>query len=204
MTSPQQAQPGDSEPRVTGRPPTRRLRWWIAAFTFVCGIVVGVLGVGLFGQSVGDFGPVAAQTGEQVPTTGAQPRPDDLPMVAQAQVNAACLAVLNESQDLSAILSGLDEAVNDVDLQALDDIVRRIQPVEVRLRRDLQDCKVDAEVINNDPPSGTPVPPGTPNPSSSAAPPATSPPSNNSDPNTTAPNTTGPITPAVPQATPTQ
>ncbi len=64
------------------------------------------------------------------------------PVVAEAQVNAACLRVINEAQDVYRIISGLDEAASDVDLQRLDDIVRRRQPIEPRLARDLQACRV--------------------------------------------------------------
>jgi hypothetical protein len=44
------------------------------------------------------------------------------------------------------ILSEVDEAARDVDFQQLDDIVRRLQPVQARLERDLQECRVDTSV----------------------------------------------------------
>ena len=87
-------------------------------------------------------------------------------MVAEARVNAACLAVINEAQDMYVVLTGLDEAVTDVDLQALDDIVRRLQPIVARLGQDLQRCEVETGVVTN-PTNGATPEPGTPQPSAS-------------------------------------
>jgi hypothetical protein len=69
--------------------------------------------------------------------------------------------------DLYVVLTGLDEAITDVDLQALDDIVRRLQPIEARLGRDLQRCEVDTGVVTN-PATGAPPEPSTPLPTASA------------------------------------
>ena len=46
-----------------------------------------------------------------------------------------------------AILTDLPQAASDVDLQQLDDIARRLQPIEARLGPDLQQCKVDTSVV---------------------------------------------------------
>jgi hypothetical protein len=70
-------------------------------------------------------------------------------VVAEARVNAACLAVINEAQDMYTVLTGLGQAVSDVDLQQLDDIVRRLQPIEARLGQDLQRCRVDTGIVTN-------------------------------------------------------
>jgi hypothetical protein len=66
-----------------------------------------------------------------------------------------------------AVLTGLDEAITDVDLQALDDIVRRLQPIEARLGRDLPNCEVDTGIVTN-PTTSAPPEPGTPQPTASA------------------------------------
>ena len=88
-------------------------------------------------------------------------------MAAEARVNAACLAVINEAQDIFTVLTGVDEAVADVDLQHLDDIVRRLQPINTRLGRDLQQCRVDAGIATG--PTGSAAPqPTTPEPTASA------------------------------------
>jgi hypothetical protein len=109
---------------------TRRLRWWIAAITFVGGFVFGVLAVGLLNAATPDFGGATGPGGAPTPTSSLAPTPGgSVPVVAEAKVNAACLAVINDAQDIYAILTGLPQAASDVDLQQLDDIVRRLQPI---------------------------------------------------------------------------
>ena len=160
-----------SEPRdrsTQAAPParTRRLRWWIAGITLVVGFVFGVLAVGLLGAGTPDFGTEAGPGAGTASTTLVPTPGGSLPAVAEARVNAACLAVINEAQDMYTVLTGLDQAVKDVDLQQLDDIVRRLQPIEARLGQDLQKCEVETEVVTN-PSDSSPPQPGTPQPSPS-------------------------------------
>jgi hypothetical protein len=160
-------QPGARSTPSAAPAQTRRLRWWVAGITFVAGFVFGVVAVGLLNLGTPEFG---AQAGPGAGTAPASPAPSpggSVPVVAEAQVNAACLSVINEAQDLHAVLTGLDDAVVDVDLQALDDIVRRLQPIEARLGRDLQGCEVDTEVVTNPTRSASPEP-STPQPTPSA------------------------------------
>ena len=89
-----------------------------------------------------------------------------MPVVAEARVNAACLAVINEAQDMYNVLTGLGQAVKDVDLAQLDDIVRRLQPIEARLGQDLQACEVETGIVTN-PTGSAPPEPSTPQPSAS-------------------------------------
>jgi hypothetical protein len=138
---------------------TRRLRWWIAGITFVVGFVFGVIAVGLLNLSTPGFGTAGPGS---TPTAGGPTPGGGVPVVAEARVNAACLAVINEAQDVYTVLTGLDQAVTDVDLQALDDIVRRLQPIEARLGRDLQNCRVDTNVVAGPTETTTPQPTGTP------------------------------------------
>ena len=127
--------------------PKRRSRWWIAALTFVAGIIIGVLIVGFLDWSSSDFS--AAQS---APSTSPSPAVGQgEPAAASAQVNAACLRVINHAQDISTILSEVGPAITAVNLQQLDDIVRRLQSIQTRLEVDLRDCKVNAQV------SGTPT-----------------------------------------------
>jgi hypothetical protein len=141
---------------------TRRLRWWIAAITFVAGFVFGVLAAGLLNATTPDFGRGTGQGGAATPTSLAPSPGGSVPVVAEARVNAACLAVINDAQDVYAVLTVLPEAVADVDLQQLDDIVRRLQPIVARLGPDLQNCRVDTSVVTS--PTDTASPPGTPQP----------------------------------------
>ena len=137
--------------------PKRRRPWWVLVAIFVGGVVVGVLLVGLLSAGTPDF--VVAN---REAAASASPSPSaSVEVAAQARVNAACLRVINDAQDVYSALAGLGEAVDDVDFGAMDDIVRRLQPVEPRLARDLQDCEVIVEA------GGGPEAPGPDNPSSS-------------------------------------
>ena len=127
--------------------PKRRSRWWIAALTFVAGVIIGVLIVGFLDWSSSDFS--AAQS---APSTSPSPVVSQSePAAASAQVNAACLRVINHAQDIATILGEAGPAITAVNLQQLDDIVRRLQSIQTRLEVDLRDCKVNAQV------SGTPT-----------------------------------------------
>ena len=141
---------GDRPPQSAGPAQTRRLRWWVAGITFVVGFVFGVLAVGLLSAGTPEFGAQAAGPGAGTAPPTVAPSPgSSAPVVAEARVNAACLAVINEAQDMYTVLTGLGQAASDVDLQQLDDIVRRLQPIEARLGQDLQRCRVDTGVVTN-------------------------------------------------------
>lgn len=122
-----------------------RVRWWVAAVTGIGGLLVGILVAALLLAATPQFG-----TGpDQQTTGGAEQQPtgrSTVPVTAEARVNAACLRVINEAQDVVRVLSGADQAVSDVDLQRLDDIVRRLQPIDTRLQRDLRACRVDTSI----------------------------------------------------------
>jgi hypothetical protein len=116
--------------------------------TFLAGIVVGVLIVGFLYRTTPDFSAAPSAP----PTSPSPAGSQSVPAAASAQVNAACLRVINEAQDVATILSEVGPAITAVNLQQLDDIVRRLQSIQARLDDDLRDCKVDAEV------NRTPVP----------------------------------------------
>ncbi len=131
---------------------------WTKIVLFAAGLVVGVLAVGLLDLTTPDFGSASGTGGGG--TAGSVPRSDrTVAPGAEVRVNAACLGVLNEAQDVYAVLGDLSRAVDDVDLMALDDVVRRLQPVEPRLARDLADCRVGASVGGD--PSTAPTAPLT-------------------------------------------
>jgi hypothetical protein len=161
-------EPGDQAAEPAARTHTRRLRWWVSGITLVAGFVLGVLAVGLLSLTTPDF---AAGTGPGGGGNGSAatvaPNPGgSIPVVAEARVNAACLAVINEAQDMYVVLTGLGQAVTDVNLQQLDDTVRRLQPIEARLGEDLQKCEVDTGIGTN--PTGSAAPDPGPSPSATA------------------------------------
>jgi hypothetical protein len=136
----------------------RRSRWWIAALTFVVGIVVGVLAVGLLDIRRPDF---SSRPGSAPSTTPSPAGGQSVPGAAGAEVNAACLRVINEAHDVSVILSEVGPAASAVDLQQLDDVVRQLQSIQPRLDRDLADCNVKADIA---PPAAEPSASSTPSP----------------------------------------
>lgn len=144
-------------------PTRRRSRWWIAVLTFVAGIAVGVLLVGLLNTTTPDFSALQSAAPATPSPAGSQPPPGE----AGARVNAACVRVINEAQDVATILSEVGPAISAVNLQQLDDIVRRLQSIQGRLDNDLRACRVEAEV------SGTSSP--VPSPSATVAQPSASP-----------------------------
>ena len=144
-------------------PPQRRSRWWIAVLTFVAGIVVGVLIVGFLYKTTPDFSAAPSAP----PTSPSPAGSQSVPAAASAQVNAACLRVINQARDVTAILSEVGPAITAVNLQQLDDIVRRLQSIQARLDDDLRDCKVEAAVST---PTAVPSPSSTVEPSASPTP----------------------------------
>jgi hypothetical protein len=150
------------------KPSRRRSRWWIPVLTFVAGIVVGVLIVGLLDTSTPDFSAV-----QSAPPTPSPTESQSVPTGAGARVNAACLRVIKGAQDLNTALSEVGPAISAVNLQQLDDIVRRLQSIQNPLENDLRDCRVEAEVSNT--PSAEPPASPTPEPSASTLLPTASP-----------------------------
>lgn len=148
-------------PPTESTAPTTMVRWWVAALTGLGGLVVGVVIAAVLLATTPQFGAGAGGSGSD------EPRPTSdgsIPVVVEARVNAACLRVLNEAQDVVRILSGVDEASEDVDLLQLDDIVRRLQPVESRLQRDLEQCRVDTSTPTGSTTSPSAPPPTMPQP----------------------------------------
>jgi hypothetical protein len=146
-------------------PRRRRSRWWLAVLTFVVGVVVGVLIVGFLDMR----SPLDSSAARSTPPMSPSPADGEgVPAAASAQVNAACLRVINEAQDVATILSEVGPAITAVNLQQLDDVVRRLQSIQARLEDDLRDCEVDAEVSRT--PTAVPSPLSTGEPSASSTP----------------------------------
>jgi hypothetical protein len=134
-------------------PPRRRSRWWIAVLTFVAGVAVGVLIVGFLNKTTPDFSAAPSPS----PTSPSPAGSQSVPAAASAHVNAACLRVIDEAQDVATILSEVGPAITAVNLQQLDDVVRRLQSIQARLDDDLRDCKVDAQVNRTPLPTAGPT-----------------------------------------------
>ena len=158
----------------------RAVRWWVAAATFVLGVFVGGLVVGLLDDGSAPV-PVATPAGPA--TDVGVPLPDAPPTgeTAEVVVNAACLRAVNGAQDVVAAIDELGEAVGEFNAARLDEVIRQLQPLQGRLSGDIAGCQVVSEVAEATPP-GTPTgtAPGTPtgtSPASPAPPPTVAPPS---------------------------
>jgi hypothetical protein len=137
---------------------------WLAVGTFVLGVLVGGVLVGLLSGGSGYAGEVGA-----VPTDARDggALPQGIPTSGQAVVDAACLRALNAAQDVSIAVDDLGRVAGGVDpaqLDAaqLDEAIRRLEPLQSRLRENLASCRV---VPTTSSPGATATPP-----SSAAAP----------------------------------
>lgn len=141
-------------------PTRRRSRWWIPVLTFVAGIAVGVLLVGLLNTSAPDFS--ALQTAP--PATASPAGSQSAPGGGGARVNDACVRAIHQAQDVATILSEVGPAISGVNLQQLDDIARRLRSIQGRLDKDLRDCRVEAEVSGTSSPVPSPAATAVPSP----------------------------------------
>ena len=64
--------------------------------------------------------------------------------------------MINEAQDVATILSEVGPALSAVNLQQLDDIVRRLQSIQGRMDDDLRNCRVEADVSGTASPGPSP------------------------------------------------
>jgi hypothetical protein len=134
---------------------------WLAAGTFVLGLVAGVLLVGLLGQDspvattaqATESGPVAGPTGPAEPPGG-------------VAVNEACLRAINAARDIAATVDDLGAAAAALDAAQLDEVIRRLQPLQDRLRASSAACEATGSVPAT---TGAPTPTAPP---TGATPPA--------------------------------
>lgn len=140
------------------RPPRRALRWRLAAATFVLGLVVGAVVVGLASDGSVQF----AAGSTAAPATGTPPAGPGAPPSGGASgrvvVDAACLRALNAAQDMYGAVDGLGRAIADFNVARLDEIVRQLQPIQGRLRDSIGSCHVITGVQQGGAATGSPSP----------------------------------------------
>ncbi|MEO7587226.1 MAG: hypothetical protein ABIS84_04285 [Arachnia sp.] len=129
-------------------------------------VAVGALLLGLLvGYNAPGRTPAVVEPAGATPSASPRSTPrstsGDATVAARAQVNAACLRALNDAQNVYVVLSGLDTAVSDVDLGALDQMVRDLQPLQKLLQRDLSECEVNTTVANGQSEAPPPTPTAT-------------------------------------------
>lgn len=152
--------------------PRRRWPWFVAAGTFLVGIIVGVVIAGL----VSEGSPPPQTTAPGQPSSTVSPAPvvtspssatTSPGTTAEVVVNDACLRALADAQDVYAQISDVANAITKFDLAKLDQIVRALQPLQATLRADIGDCKIstrlpDGVMLDSSLPRHAPsVPPAT-------------------------------------------
>ncbi|MGY1984744.1 hypothetical protein ACI792_00790 [Blastococcus sp. SYSU DS0669] len=143
----------------------RVLRWWGRTGAFLGGLVVGVVIAGLLSQgSVLVAAPVptnpdaalpGADLGEESGATG------------QLTVDDDCLQAVNAAEDIAQLVDELGEAIAEFNAARLDEIVRRLQPLQRQLQNSIDTCEVGAGVPDG---PSVAVPTGVAPPTGSAAP----------------------------------
>ena len=154
-----------------GRPAGTRT-WWFVAPAFVLGLFAGAVTLGLIRE---DPPPVPAPASEAPSGSDESPSDGDAPTPgasAEITVNEACLRVVNGTQDLVEIIGDLGGAAADLDISGLNQAIRRLQPLEGRLRDDLEDCETDTTLPGDlSPRPATEEPSASPSAPSTTAPP---------------------------------
>lgn len=145
------------------------LRGWLAAATFVFGLFVGGIVVGLLSDGP-SLPPAGTSAAEPLPPagTGSSAAPSSGAAAggtAEVVVNDACLRAVNNAQDVYAAVEDLGEAAAELNAARLDEAIRRLQPLQTRLQENIAGCQVvtrlpDGSVVTSTPPLSTsPAPP---------------------------------------------
>lgn len=121
----------------TGRAGGLHRGLWVGAGVFLLGLVGGSAGTALL---VSGSGPSALEQAES-----AQAAPGPGPTRAGVLVTDACLRALNDAEDALAAIDDAAQAAAEVNAARLDEVVRRLQPVQDRLQTDLGGCEAVAQ-----------------------------------------------------------
>lgn len=160
MALPDDRDPDDRDPDDVppdDRAPRSRRRdvWWtgwLAAGTFVLGLVAGVLLLALLGTE-----PAAPTAREAAAGPGpVGPGTASAEETGRVEVNAACLRAINAAQDIAAAVEDLGTAAAVLDAAQLDEVIRRLQPLQDRLQENTADCEATG-TTPSEPAPGSPT-----------------------------------------------
>lgn len=136
----------------------RALRWSLAAVTFVVGLLVGGVLVGIVAvrstqvpAASGD--PAMASSPASSPAAASSP---SAAASAEVQVNQACLRSINAAQDVYQQLGDLGDAARNLDAARLDEVIQNLQPLQQRLRDNLPACQVTTRLPDGSAITGAP------------------------------------------------
>ncbi|SNS16165.1 hypothetical protein SAMN06893096_102293 [Geodermatophilus pulveris] len=136
-------------PREQGGRRDRGWERWLATGTFVVGLLCGVLLLGLLGQDP----PAPTAREATAPGTAAPAGPDAT--TGGVELNTACLRAINAAQDIAATADDLGAAAAALDAARLDEVVRRLQPLQQRLQDGTAQCEATGAL-----PTGSVAPTG--------------------------------------------
>lgn len=124
--------------------------WFLAAGTFVAGLLIGAVVVGLFSEgSPVQSAAAGDRTSSSASATAASPEGTSAAgATAKLNVSAACLQALSDAQEAASSINAIADAARNLDARRLDEIVRSLQPLEQRLTNDIDACKVTTELPN--------------------------------------------------------
>jgi len=138
------------------RSPRRAARWWLAAGTFVLGLAAGVIITGLLasdssipsaGRTVSPDTALSTTAVVGSMASSSSSSSSSAPGASvQIVVNEACLRAINEGQDAYNAINKIGDAVRDLNLTTLDDIIRQLQPLQGALRADVSGCHVTSRL----------------------------------------------------------
>lgn len=140
----------------------------VVAVVFILGLALGAVAVGLLSDSAP---PPTAEQVDDGQADGGLIVGDLDPDAGPFQVNAPCLGAFNAAQDAYGTMDELGQAAGALDAAQLDEVVRRLQPLQRQLEADLDACRVTAvdDPAAVDPglgatqaPAPTPAPPPVP------------------------------------------
>lgn len=121
----------------------RVLRWWATTAVFLGGLLVGVVLTGLLSGGA-RLPPTGGGTG--APTSSDAATPTTAAATGELVVNGACLRAINAAQDMLDVVRDLGEALSEFNAARLDEIVRRLQPLQQRLDENSAECEVEGRV----------------------------------------------------------
>jgi hypothetical protein len=132
----------------------------VAAVAFVLGLLAGAVTVGLLAE-----GPLVIASPEEEgidpvpPGGGALPAED---ASAEFLVSGACFGAVNAAQDTLVLVDDIGDAAAELDAARLDEIVRRLMPLQTRIERGIEACEASAVVEGRPGPGAEPTGPAEP------------------------------------------
>jgi hypothetical protein len=135
-------------------PRERARKWLAAAAIFAAGALTAGLPVGLLsGGSPPGHGPEPS---------AAAPGPRASGAAGQVTVNTPCIQAIHDAQTVRAQLDKLGRAAQQLNFGQLDQIVRKLEPIQNRLSTDSRACRIVTQLPGGSQVTSRPALPATP------------------------------------------